>query len=85
MYCRIFLEGVLGLEQTRFSSFSITPQLSRQLPKLTLSNLHLGNYIVSIQLELREDNQIATSIYRGEQVVVNTIGKNKNKVSFSLK
>ena len=85
LYCRIFLEGVLGLEQTGYSSFNITPQLSQQLPKLALSNLHLGDSIVSIQLELGEDNKVITKIYKGEKLIVNTIGKNHNRVAFLLR
>ncbi|GGC15814.1 MULTISPECIES: six-hairpin glycosidase-like protein [Dyadobacter] len=85
LYCRIFLEGLLGLEQTGFCSFSITPQLSQHLPKLTLRNLHLGDLIVSIQLELTGDNKVITKIYKGEKLIVNTIGKNHNRVAFLLR
>ncbi|WP_439585741.1 hypothetical protein [Dyadobacter bucti] len=85
LYCRIFLEGVLGLEQTSFTAFSITPQLSRELPKLSLTNLHLGHSIVSIHLELAGDNKVSTKIYEAERLIINTIKNNGSNIDFSIK
>ncbi len=85
LYCRIFLEGMLGFDQTGFSSFKIAPQLSRRLPKLALRNLHLGRSIVSLELELTGDDKISVKIYDGEQLIVNTTAKNHSDIPFTLK
>ncbi|WBL24215.1 six-hairpin glycosidase-like protein [Zunongwangia sp. HGR-M22] len=61
LYCRLIIEGILSFEQTGFNSFSIEPQLSDKLPRLSIKNLHLGDNSISINLE-QIDNNIKSSI-----------------------
>lgn len=50
LYCRIFIEGLLGFEQTGFNSFTFTPQLPENLNHFKLSEIHMDNEIFSIEL-----------------------------------
>lgn len=62
LYCRLIIEGILSFEQTGFNSFSFAPQLSDKLPRLSIKNLHIGDNIISINLELI-DNNIKSRVY----------------------
>lgn len=85
LYCRIFLEGILGIEQTGFSSYNITPQLNEQLPRLTLKNIHLGHTTISIALELIGDDQVSVKISTNGSLIVDTKQKNRRQLNFELK
>lgn len=61
LYCRLFIEGMLSFEQTGFNTFSFTPQLSEKLPRLSLKNLHIGDHLFSINLELI-DSDVKTKV-----------------------
>ncbi len=82
LYCRLFIEGILSFEQTAFNSFSIAPQLSDKLPRLTIKNLHLGGNLISINLNLiggivetkvkiNGTEIINKSVKSGEKIIIN--------------
>lgn len=83
LYCRIFIEGILGFEQTGFDKCSITPGLNQALSTFTLNNIHIGKNKLSIHLTLIND-RVQTSIYSNGEMIVNTIGDNGRKITFSL-
>jgi hypothetical protein len=41
LYCRIFTEGMLGIEPTSFNTFYFTPNISWEWEKLSLHNTHI--------------------------------------------
>ena len=63
LYCRIFMEGLLGFEQTGFHSFDITPQLPREFDDFSLSNIHMDGIEFSIDLKRTENNRGRLHIY----------------------
>lgn len=83
LYCRIFIEGILGFEQTGFNKCSITPTLSQALPTLTLDNIHIGKHKVSVHLKLIND-RVHTLISSNGKTIVNTISGKGQTVSFRL-
>jgi len=70
LYCRLIIEGMLSFEQTAFDAFSITPQLSDKLPRFRIKNLHTGDNIISIDLNL-VDGKVDTKIYLNGAEIVN--------------
>lgn len=66
LYCRIFIEGMLGLEPTGFSSFTMRPYLPAGWDNLSLKNLHLFGQSIDIELERTEE---------GLQIMISQVGK----------
>ncbi|NJN28353.1 MAG: six-hairpin glycosidase-like protein [Cyclobacteriaceae bacterium] len=75
LYCRVILEGILGFEQTAFDEFSIVPQLSEELSKLKLSNLHIGDNSITIELLLAKEKV---------QAKISVDGKKKRKGVYNI-
>lgn len=48
LYCKIVVEGMLGLEPAGFRSFTVTPHVPAALDHLTLTNIHAHGGIFSI-------------------------------------
>ena len=42
LYCRIFIEGLLGIEPISFSKVKMTPKLPKEHDELMLSNIYLS-------------------------------------------
>lgn len=84
LYCRMVVEGILGLEQTGFNSVSFTPRMNAGLSQLTMDNLHLGAHVLSIDLSWT-DGEIQATIVVDGKTVVNTKQKSGSRFSFSLK
>ncbi len=61
LFCRVIIEGILSFEQSGFNTFSITPRLSENLSKLKLSDFHIGDNVISIDLKLKK-GKIHTNI-----------------------
>jgi cellobiose phosphorylase len=51
LYCRIFTEGLLGLEPTGFDSFLLRPNLPAKWDHLELSNIKAFGSTLDIKLE----------------------------------
>lgn len=83
LYCRMIIEGMLGFKQTAFNSFSITPQLSNQLPVLNVKNLHLGDNVISINLNL-VGGKIETKVDLNGAEIINKTVKSCEKVEVIL-
>jgi hypothetical protein len=69
LYCRIFIEGLLGFEQTGFRSFTITPQLPDDYNELLLDRIHLADTEISIKLE-RDQTKIHLMIHRVQSLII---------------
>lgn len=57
LYCRIFTEGILGLEATSFNSFSLKPQLPEEWEYYNLKNIKAFNTSFDIHIT-RINNKI---------------------------
>jgi hypothetical protein len=55
LYCRIFTEGIIGLEPTGFNSFTLRPNLPIKWNYLTISNIKAFNTTFDINLRRDKD------------------------------
>ena len=62
LYCRIFIEGLLGFEQTGFKSFEITPRMPDGFEDYSIEKIHFAGTEISIKLN-REGDNIRLNIY----------------------
>ncbi len=83
LYCRIFIEGLLGFEQTGFRSFTFTPQLPSDYKKLQLDKMHLADTEISIQLE-RSQSKIQVRVYRQNTMILDRLSDPGDKISVSF-
>ena len=69
LYCRIFMEGLLGFEQTSFHSFTITPRLPAVWPTgFILDSMHFGNAVLTIKVKPL-NNKLQVMVYNsGEKL-----------------
>lgn len=86
LYCRIFTEGILGIEPVSFTSFSIQPNLPLAWNFYSIKNIHAYNSVFDVSIE-KQGNlmQLTVSargavimqkkIRNGEKIIVNLINK----------
>jgi hypothetical protein len=55
LYCRIFIEGLLGFEQTGFRSFTLTPQVPGKWENYSIEKLHFGDTVLTVKIEKMKD------------------------------
>ena len=82
LYCRIFTEGLLGLEPTGFKSFTLSPYLPENWEEFSFENIKAFDSSVDIKIK-REKNKLKVIIHNkdikifdrrvnsGEQIVIN--------------
>jgi len=86
LYCRIFLEGLLGIEPVNFSEFTLRPHLPKEWDYLHLDNFFmLGRaYTLSVvradqqyTITVKSDSETVyrQQVNRGERVVIKMAGK----------
>ena len=80
LYCRIFVEGLLGFEQTGFRSFEITPQMPDSFNEYSIEKMYHAGVEISLKLK-REDNKIRLHIYGNNSLIVNSLIKSGQKVT----
>ncbi len=51
LYCKIFLDGILGIVPNGFSSFELCPRLPKKLEKFALRNIHAFGKVFDIELD----------------------------------
>lgn len=83
LYCRLIIEGMLSFEQTAFNSFTIAPQLSDKLPRLSIKNLHIGKNVISINLHLAGD-KVDTKIHLNGKEIINKRVKTGQKIKVNI-
>jgi hypothetical protein len=84
LYCRIFTEGVLGLEPTGFHSFILRPHLPSKWGYLTISNIRAFNTAFDIDLR-RSKNKLQLKVIHQGKVVVQRTLRNNATVEVQLK
>lgn len=84
LYCRIFTEGMLGLEPTGFHSFTLRPQLPTKWDYLTISNIKAFNTSFDIDLR-RSNNKLELRVVQQGKVIVQRTLKSNATVEVRLK
>jgi hypothetical protein len=69
LYCRIFTEGILGLEPTGFHSFTLRPHLPSKWPYLSISHIKAFNTSFDIDLR-RSKNKLRLQVVHQGKVIV---------------
>lgn len=62
LYCRIFIEGLLGLEPTGFKSFILSPYLPENWEEFRFENIKAFNTSINIKIK-REKNKLKVIIH----------------------
>jgi len=68
LYCRIFSEGLLGLEPTSFNSFTITPYLPKSWPEFSLEKIKAFHTSVDIYLKRAKRGVRVTILHQGKKI-----------------
>jgi hypothetical protein len=76
LYCRIFTEGVLGLEPTGFNSFTLCPKLPSKWDYLTISNIKAFNTTFDIDLRRDKDKLELKVVHQGKVIVQRMLRSN---------
>jgi hypothetical protein len=84
LYCRIFTEGILGLEPTGFNSFTLRPSLPAKWDYLTLSNIKAFNTTFDVNLR-RDRGKVQLQVVQQGKVVVQRTLRNEATVEVLLK
>ena len=84
LYCRIFTEGLLGLEPTSFNAFLLKPNLPTKWDYLELNNVKAFNGSIDIRLNRKKDKVQVTVLKKGK-IVVDRLIKNGTEIPVSVK
>jgi hypothetical protein len=76
LYCRIFTEGLLGLEPTGFNSFTLRPNLPSKWNYMTLSNIKAFNTTFDVDLRRDKGKLQLKVVHKGKVVVQRTLRSN---------
>lgn len=79
LYCRIFSEGILGLEPISFTSFSLQPNLPAAWNYYSVKNIHAFNAVFDISI-VKEHNLLQLTVSNNGTVVINKEIKNGQRV-----
>ncbi len=83
LYCRIFIEGLLGLEQIGFRSFTITPKLPDEWDYFSLEHIKAFNSNFTISLA-RNDNLIQVRVFNYQQNIYDKAINSGEKIEIRL-
>jgi hypothetical protein len=84
LYCRIFPEGLLGLEPTGFHTFTLCPTLPSTWSYLRLHHINAFHTTFDIDLR-REHGKLRLTVVQQGKVIVNRTLKNHATVAVELK
>jgi hypothetical protein len=79
LYCRIFTEGLLGLEPMGFNSFLLKPNLPLKWDHLEMKNIHAFNGLIDISLK-REQKKVRLIVVKSGKTLINKTITNGTKV-----
>ncbi|MEL6593591.1 MAG: six-hairpin glycosidase-like protein, partial [Bacteroidota bacterium] len=83
LYCRIYLEGLLGIEPISFEEISLRPSLPSGWDQLSLRAVYLLGEAYDLQLQ-REGEQIRLRLQQGEQTIYDQLISEGSTVSIKL-
>jgi len=84
LYCRIFTEGLLGLEPTGFHSFSLRPTLPSTWQYMNLRNIKAFNTTFDVDLR-REHGKVQLTVVQKGKVIVKRVLRSNTTVEVQLK
>jgi len=79
LYCRIYLEGILGIRPTGLKSFNLTPNLPEEWDKMSLERIHGYGEVFDIKLK-REDKGINIQVIKEGETYFNKNIPNGNAI-----
>ncbi|MEL6833757.1 MAG: six-hairpin glycosidase-like protein [Bacteroidota bacterium] len=68
LYCRIFIEGLMGIEPVDFTSFKLTPTLPKDWDQLSLDNFYLFGQPYTLSI-IQENQQYRVTVKTDQEVV----------------
>ncbi len=83
LYCRIFTEGLLGIEPQGFNSVKLTPQLPKAWTYLSLKNVYVSGKPVDILLENKTDGTLLKISKNAKTILERTVPK-KESIIFTI-
>ncbi|MEJ7558499.1 MAG: six-hairpin glycosidase-like protein [Pedobacter sp.] len=83
LYCRIFTEGLFGLEPIGFNAFSLTPNLPSDWNFAEIKNIHAFNGIFDIRLT-REQGELKLVIVKSGKILVSKVIRNGAQTTISV-
>ncbi len=83
LYCRIYIEGLLGFEQTGFRSFVFKPTLPSSFNDFELNKIHLADTEISIQLK-RSATKIHVMVFKKDSLIFDKTVNPNQKLSISF-
>jgi hypothetical protein len=84
LYCRIFTEGILGLEPTGFHTFTLRPQLPSQWDHFALRNMRAFNTNFDVIVR-RHQNKLQLQVVQQGKVIVQRLVRPNMTVAIRLK
>lgn len=84
LYCRIFTEGMLGLEPTGFDSFLLRPNLPSKWDYLELNSVKAFGTTLDIELR-REKAKVRVKVYQAKKMIVNRLIENDTELKVVLR
>ncbi|UOQ68941.1 hypothetical protein [Hymenobacter volaticus] len=84
LYCRIFTEGIVGLEPTGFNSFTLHPNLPSKWNYLIINNIKAFNTAFDINIRRNKDKLQVKVVHKGKVVLQRTL-KNNDTIAVWLK
>lgn len=72
LYCRIFTEGMLGLEPTGFHAFTLRPTLPREWDHLALRNIKAFNTSFDVTVR-RHQRKLEVQVTQQGKVLVRRV------------
>lgn len=84
LYCRLFTEGMLGLEPTGFHSFTLRPSLPSQWDHVAISNIKAFNTRFTITLR-RDKGKLQVQVVQQGRVIVQRVVQPTTRVEIRLK
>ena len=83
LYCRIFTEGIFGINPTGLNSFKITPRLPEHWNKMALRNIKAFKQNFDIEVK-RLHNKISVKILSGNKILLSKNIKSGTSVNFTF-
>jgi hypothetical protein len=84
LYCRVFTEGLLGMEPTGFNTFLVKPHLPAKWDHLELKKIRAFNTVIDITLK-RKQNKISLNVYQNGNKIFNKMLDNDKQVEIKVK
>jgi hypothetical protein len=83
LYCRIFTEGLLGIEPAGFRSFRLTPNLPPGWDTVTLTNIHAFGSAFDIRMS-KDGPDVTIEVHTEHDTVSSSVVKNGTSIFVEL-